>query len=225
MENEWLPILMRGLAFPTGSGLTLPVDRDSSANFNQVLSGLLWQAWLGTSAENQGTGSLFLSPVWSQLLELLIRQGGFSQPLNVGGEVSGAYASQVTGKMPVEGRLTQDFHDAHRGLDFGVPVGTPVRTTLSGRVVYAGWNNEGYGNLVIVENGPWRTYYAHLSQIPVRVGQWVAAGEVIGLSGNTGNSTGPHVHYEVRRNGVAVHPRELEALASDASALANSWLG
>lgn len=107
---------------------------------------------------------------------------------------------------PVEGRRTQAYHAGHRGLDLAVPIGTPIRSTMAGRVVHAGWNNEGYGNLVIVENGPYRTYYAHLDSVPVNLGQTVAAGDVIGLSGNTGNSTGPHLHYEVRVNGQPVEP-------------------
>jgi murein DD-endopeptidase MepM/ murein hydrolase activator NlpD len=72
--------------------------------------------------------------------------------------------------------------------------------------VYAGWNTQGYGNLVIVENGAYKTYYAHLSSIPVDVGDSVNAGSTIGISGNTGNSTGPHLHYEIRKNGTAINP-------------------
>lgn len=107
---------------------------------------------------------------------------------------------------PVGGGLTQKYHNRHFGLDFGVPVGTDVKSTMPGKVVYAGWNNEGYGNLVIVENGPYQTYYAHLSNIPVKVGDAVSSGQVIGLSGNTGNSTGPHLHYEIRRDGTPIDP-------------------
>lgn len=114
-------------------------------------------------------------------------------------------SGQPTG-LPVSGRMSQDYHDSHHGIDLAVPVGTPVRSTMAGRVAYSGWNNEGYGNLVIVENGAYRTYYAHLSSLPVQVGQTVSAGDLIGLSGNTGNSTGPHVHYEVRVNGQPVRP-------------------
>jgi murein DD-endopeptidase MepM/ murein hydrolase activator NlpD len=77
---------------------------------------------------------------------------------------------------------------------------------MDGRVILAGWNNQGYGNLVIVENGEYRTYYAHLSSIPVSVGDEVKAGTVIGLSGSTGNSTGPHLHYEIRKNKVPTDP-------------------
>jgi len=84
-----------------------------------------------------------------------------------------------------------------------------VKSTMAGKVVYAGWNDEGYGNLVIVENGPYRTYYAHLSSIPVQVGDQVSAGSTIGLSGNTGNSTGPHLHYEIRYNMQCIDPTNL----------------
>ena len=107
---------------------------------------------------------------------------------------------------PVGGVITQGYSSKHIGIDFGVPLGTNVKSTMSGQVVHAGWNNEGYGNLVIVQNGPYRTYYAHLSSIPVKVGDTVNAGQVIGLSGSTGNSTGPHVHYEVRLDGKAIDP-------------------
>lgn len=108
--------------------------------------------------------------------------------------------------LPVKGRLTQGSHSGHVALDFGVPVGTPVKATLDGKVVYAGWNDQGYGNLVIVENGPYRVYFAHLSKIPVKVGEKIRAGMIIGYSGNTGNSTGPHLHYEVRKNGQPIDP-------------------
>ena len=111
--------------------------------------------------------------------------------------------------MPINGRLTQGSHNGHIALDFGAPVGTKVESTMDGKVVYAGWNDQGYGNLVIVENGPYRTYYAHLSKIPVSVGQQVTAGSVIGISGNTGNSTGPHLHYEIRKNRRQIDPTQL----------------
>lgn len=107
---------------------------------------------------------------------------------------------------PVGGFLTQGFHTGHSALDFGVVVGTPVSATMDGKVTYAGWNDQGYGNLVIVENGDYKTYYAHLSSIPVSIGDTVTAGSTIGLSGNTGNSTGPHLHYEIRKNNVAIDP-------------------
>lgn len=107
---------------------------------------------------------------------------------------------------PVNGVITQSYHSSHPALDFGIEVGTPVKSTMSGTITYAGWNDEGYGNLVIVDNGSYQTYYGHLESIPVHVGQQVTSGELIGLSGNTGNSTGPHLHYEIRSNGQPINP-------------------
>ena len=120
--------------------------------------------------------------------------------------VAQSISKSVPSGRPVGGFISQDFHPGHNGIDFGVVVGTPVETTMSGKVTYAGWNNQGYGNLVIVENGDYKTYYAHLSSIPVSVGDTVNAGATIGLSGNTGNSTGPHLHYEVRENNTVIDP-------------------
>lgn len=102
--------------------------------------------------------------------------------------------------------ITQYCNPQHIGLDFGVSVGTELKATMDGTITYAGWNDEGYGNLVVVENGPYKVYYGHLSEIPVEVGQTVSKGDVIGLSGNTGNSTGPHLHYEVRYNDERIDP-------------------
>jgi hypothetical protein len=115
------------------------------------------------------------------------------------------------------GRVTSGFHDParpyHGGIDFGLAAGTPVRSTWEGTVVYAGWGG-GYGNLVIVQNGDWRMYYAHLSQFSVRAGQLVQIGAIIGLSGNTGKSSGAHLHYEVRCRGVPVDPMTAPGVAS-----------
>ena len=109
-------------------------------------------------------------------------------------------------KPTTEGHLTQEFSEDHIGVDTGMNVGTPIHATMNGKVTYAGWNNEGYGNLVIVQNGKYTTYFAHLSDVPVEVGQSVTSGQVIGYSGSTGNSTGPHLHYEVRVENYAVDP-------------------
>ena len=94
----------------------------------------------------------------------------------------------------------------HTGVDISVPTGTPVVATMAGRVIYSGWSNVGYGYLVVIQNGDYQTYYAHNSQLLVQPGDVVQAGQTIALSGNTGNSTGPHVHYEVRYRGRPVDP-------------------
>lgn len=94
----------------------------------------------------------------------------------------------------------------HEGIDVGVPVGTTVRASRGGRIVTAGWVG-GYGNCVIIDHGDGVcTRYGHLSQITTSVGQYVDQGQQIALSGNTGRSTGPHLHFEIRINGVAVDP-------------------
>ncbi|MER5310072.1 M23 family metallopeptidase [Streptomyces sp. NPDC002773] len=102
----------------------------------------------------------------------------------------------------------------HSGQDFAVPVGTPVKAAGAGTVVKAGPNGGGdgpaYGNAIVVKhaNGTY-SQYAHLSKIKAHVGQKVAAGQQIALSGNTGNSSGPHLHFEIRTTpnyGSAVNP-------------------
>lgn len=90
----------------------------------------------------------------------------------------------------------------HNGVDFAVPVGTPVMAADGGRVVGSSFDGSGYGELVKIGHEWGTSYYAHLSEQQVRVGDEVTAGQVIGLSGNTGNSTGPHLHFEIRPDGV-----------------------
>ncbi len=95
----------------------------------------------------------------------------------------------------------------HAGLDFGAPTGTPIRAAVDGVVTYAGFNNGGFGNLVIIQTAPnVLTYYAHQSTLAVSTGAQVTAGQVIGAVGTTGDSTGPHLHFEVRINGKTVDP-------------------
>lgn len=94
----------------------------------------------------------------------------------------------------------------HAGTDVGVPIGTTVRASRGGQVITAGWVG-GYGNCVIIDHGDGvATRYGHLSEVTVSVGQYVNQGEQIALSGNTGRSTGPHLHFEIRINGEAVDP-------------------
>ncbi len=103
--------------------------------------------------------------------------------------------------------ISQYFHPWHPGIDLAIPAGSKVYAVDGGTVVYAGWNSAGYGNLIVLDHGNgWRTFYAHLSQINVECGEWVPRGSIIGASGNTGNSTGPHLHFEMLRYGVPVNP-------------------
>lgn len=96
----------------------------------------------------------------------------------------------------------------HTGLDFRAATGDPVRVTAYGKVVSAGWSG-GYGRMIEVDHGNGlATRYGHLSEINVRVGEIVKIGQVVGLVGSTGRSTGPHLHYETRIDGEAVDPQK-----------------
>jgi len=95
----------------------------------------------------------------------------------------------------------------HEGIDFAAAVGTPIYATGDGVVSEAEYNSGGYGNKIIINHGySYETVYAHLSKIKVKKGQRVKRGEIIGLMGNTGKSTAPHLHYEVHKAGVPMNP-------------------
>lgn len=94
----------------------------------------------------------------------------------------------------------------HAGIDFRARSGTPVLATGAGEVIRAGWAG-GYGRLIEIDHGNgWSTRYAHLSRIDVKIGEKLATGDAIGAVGSTGRSTGPHLHYEIRRHGKATDP-------------------
>jgi len=113
--------------------------------------------------------------------------------------------------LPVVGDLTSKFGPRwgswHSGIDLATSTGTPVKAADSGIVTFVGWDG-GYGKLVKIDHGGGKmvTYYAHLSGYNVSVGQAVNKGDVIGYVGNTGNSTGPHLHFEIRIDGQPVNP-------------------
>lgn len=110
---------------------------------------------------------------------------------------------------PVDSQLTQGFGEnpqlyarfgqpGHNGLDFGCPLGTPVRAAASGKVVRRRVDPQGYGRYLMLEHAGYHTLYAHLESWEVGLGESVQAGQVIARSGNSGFSTGPHLHFELR---------------------------
>jgi len=110
-------------------------------------------------------------------------------------------------RWPTYGWLSQGYHARHRAVDIAAQPGTPVTAADRGIVVRAGWNNQGYGNFVVIDhNIDFVTLYAHLSEIFVSEGQVVAPGEPLGTVGSTGNSTGPHLHFEIRDFGHLIDP-------------------
>jgi murein DD-endopeptidase MepM/ murein hydrolase activator NlpD len=128
------------------------------------------------------------------------------EPLQAG-PVQGASGGWI---WPVNGTLTSPFGyrwgRMHEGIDISVPEGTPVRAAKPGNVILAAYTG-GYGNYTCVDHGGGlSSCYAHQSSYAVSSGDSVAQGAVIGYSGNTGSSTGPHLHFEIRVNGSAVDP-------------------
>ncbi|MBF0519086.1 MAG: M23 family metallopeptidase [Nitrospirae bacterium] len=127
------------------------------------------------------------------------------------------FYSTPTGLPAGEGKISSGFgwrthpmsgrSEYHTGVDLPMSPGSSVRATADGIVVYADWSS-GNGRLVILEHGfGFTTCYAHNSEIAVKVGQMVKRGDVIAYSGSTGNSTGPHVHYEVWKDNVPIDPQ------------------
>jgi murein DD-endopeptidase MepM/ murein hydrolase activator NlpD len=119
---------------------------------------------------------------------------------------------------PLNGRITSGFGfrsnpfgasggASHEGLDISAPYGRPVKCSAEGKVVFAGYRGD-YGNLVVISHGEvYQTYYGHLSEILVKVGQEVNVNAFIGKVGSTGRSTGPHLHYEILRNNKKINPK------------------
>jgi len=110
-------------------------------------------------------------------------------------------------RWPTSGYVSQSYWYGHRAIDIANDVGTAVVSADGGYVSFAGWTDVGYGYLIVVDhdNG-YQTYYAHLSNIFVIEGQAVTAGQVLGAMGSTGNSTGPHLHFEIRYNQYPTNP-------------------
>ena len=118
---------------------------------------------------------------------------------------------QATGEFiwptPFQALSGGDFRAGHPGLDLSAPPGSAVHAADTGLVVFAGWSGLGYGNVILIDHGNgYQTLYAHLSQISTYCGARVEKGTLIGLSGDSGNSTGPHLHFEVRVPGGYVDP-------------------
>lgn len=140
-------------------------------------------------------------------------------PLEIGGELilpARPRRSVDAPRLPLTGRITSEFGQRvhpitgrksfHRGLDIAAEEGSTIRASMAGRVVTSEFR-EDYGNVVVVDHGRgYTTLYAHNSKNLVRQGDWVQAGEPLGLVGSTGRSTGPHLHFEVRRHGRHLDP-------------------
>ncbi len=184
------------------------------------MSGILYQAKAGDSidsiAEKHG-----ISPD-----RLIVANGLMKNELDPGrmlflpdAKLPSVVLREIAGDLfrwPVRGYITSWYswrrdpftgkNSFHNGIDIGVPSGTPVAAGMEGSVSEASYSPI-MGNYVMLRHpGGWQTLYAHLSSISVKKGQYVARGNRVGLSGNTGYSTGPHLHFTVYKNGKLVNP-------------------
>ncbi|GEO82715.1 M23 family metallopeptidase [Pararhodospirillum oryzae] len=175
--------LQGGRPFGQG-GPFVPVDQQRAANTHPEYPAAV--AALGRTLEQ-----------WNQI-KALTETLPLKQPLDG--------AIEVTSAFGVRSDPFFDLAAVHEGIDLGAPVGDPVRATAPGKVVYAAWRGR-YGRVVEIDHGlGMSTRYAHLDTIDTVVGQIVHSGDVIGTVGESGRSTGPHLHYEVRVNGEPRDP-------------------
>ena len=168
-------------------------------------------------------GSIDMNVLKDQIRKTTDTVGAISEFLK---EQKDIYMATPKG-WPVEGKITSDYGqrenpryggaEFHSGTDISTTPSTPVKATAEGVVSFSGWSG-GNGNLVVVEHGfGYSTFYAHNSSTLVKIGKRVKRGDVVAYSGSTGNSTGPHLHYEVWSNGKAVNPRNFIVEAKNVS--------
>ena len=161
---------------------------------------LLGQVYAPIGAGNDPTG---LNAHWvPTVMEIVSKLGGLTKNCESSSLGTGSYIVPVDNPVVTSGFGIR-WGTLHKGIDFGHPIGTPVKAADSGTVTVANNHVEpgysGYGNVIQIQHGNEWTLYAHLSKIHVKVGQKVKQGEVIGEVGNTGDSTGPHLHFEIRK--------------------------
>lgn len=163
-----------------------------------------------------------------------VPQGGEENDITLSAEETGDFYEKYLKKIaynfsyiplgfPFKGDITSTFGhrenpfggrnvETHAGLDIRAPMGAPVKAMAKGTVTFAA-RKGGYGNCIIIRHiGGYETLYGHLSQMLVKPGQQVDIGSVIGKVGSTGRSTGPHLHYEVHKNGVRINPKSFLTL-------------
>lgn len=123
-------------------------------------------------------------------------------------EAQNTLITQKSIQYPLDNiKINQGYSFFHPAIDLGGPIGTPVKPIKAGVVSFAGYTNDGYGNLVVINHSEGlESYYAHLSKIEVGVNQRVTTNIEIGKIGETGHATGPHLHLEIYLNGVHLNP-------------------
>jgi murein DD-endopeptidase MepM/ murein hydrolase activator NlpD len=165
------------------------------------------------NVDTSDSGSIDMEMLKQQIRETIINVGEIREYLKTERDI---YVATPKG-FPVRGDISSPYGhrehpmtgkgDFHSGIDISTSPGNPVKATADGIVSFSGWSG-GSGNLVVLEHGhDFSTFYAHNRRLNVKVGQKVKRGDVISYAGSTGNSTGPHVHYEIWKDGKPVNPR------------------
>lgn len=171
------------------SAMGVEVTEDQRSNAESIYS-LIRYGYTGGGGSFEGADVPFIGA------------DGFCSPIgeNWRNVVTSEFGSRID---PITGERR-----GHTGMDLAVPTGTPIRAALPGTVTASTYNQGGYGYYIIIDHGNGlSTLYGHCSQLLAPVGRTVEAGDVIALSGSTGRSTGPHLHFEVRVNGQRTNPR------------------
>lgn len=172
--------------------------QEPSAGFREVVADVTYEN------EDEIDRTIVKEEVIMEAVPKIVERGTIVPPTYVK-PISGGRLTSRFGRRPAP---TAGASTYHKGIDWATPVGTPVYASSGGTVVKAGWGS-GYGYVVYINHPDGRqTRYAHLSKVQVSVGQTVSQGDKIALSGNTGVSSGPHVHFEILINGRQVNPLE-----------------
>ena len=163
-------------------------------------------------SKDDAIAKLYVEPVKTVVAKTTKTSSG---SVNTSSKTSSAKANLgISLIRPISGTITSRFgagssirRSSHTGLDISAPKGTAIKAAASGTVTFAGYKGS-YGNMIVISHGNGvQTYYAHCSKLYGKVGQTVSQGQSIAAVGSTGNSTGPHLHLEVRVNGVAYNPQ------------------
>lgn len=195
-----LPTIYRNVGDHAGRQLT----SDDTANITEIYLRVIYDNFdLGADMSlDGGNGTHELIAEMIKGSDVDPSPGGFISP------ISGSWQDNVTSEFGYRQDRTGSGMEGHTGLDIGVAVGTPIRAVKDGKVLFVRYKQTGYGYHVAIDHGGGLvTLYAHCSEILVTEGEKVKAGDAIAKSGNTGRSTGPHLHLEVIQNGVPQNPR------------------
>ncbi len=194
-----LSVWLLALTFCTGLWLTQPHQVSAAALSAPARRVTPTATPAGRSTVTSRGGVRPVAPVIKVAAKIAAAPGGVIAP----SIIKGSNVARIgTGHFiwPTTGRITQGFSRRHNGIDIATSRGTPLRASDTGEVIWAGWRTDGLGYAVIIDhhNGYVTVYGHQMRQPSVRVGQYVARGQVIGYVGSTGHSTGPHVHFIIR---------------------------